>query len=66
MDAEGTWAGAELGLTKLGDARRTARLVQFAQALAARPRASLPGAVEGGLPLLRQRGPGSGGAGGGP
>jgi hypothetical protein len=43
---EADWALAELGGAELGDARRTARLVQLARALAERPEASLPQALQ--------------------
>lgn len=42
MEQEAAWAEAEFGLAELGDARRTARLVQIASSLGARPSASLP------------------------
>jgi hypothetical protein len=40
------WAQAEFGVAELGDARRTARLVQLARQLGERPEASLPQALE--------------------
>jgi len=40
------WAQVEFGAAKLGDARRTARLVQLAHQLGERPEASLPQALE--------------------
>lgn len=40
-----SWAEIEFGDAHLGDARRTARLVQLASALGARPSASLPAAA---------------------
>lgn len=40
------WAEEEFGQADLGDRRRTARLVQLAQALGAHPDASLPQAME--------------------
>lgn len=40
------WAQAEFGAAELGDARRTARLVQLAHQLGERPEASLPQALE--------------------
>lgn len=40
------WAQQEFGGADLGDARRTARLVQLARQLAERPEASLPQALE--------------------
>src|SRR5215207_3198070 len=39
---DGTWAVTEFGTAALGDARRTARLVNLAGTLAQRPAASLP------------------------
>ena len=39
---DGGWAAAELGAARLGDARRTARLVRLAAAVGAQPSASLP------------------------
>jgi hypothetical protein len=41
-DTAGAWAQRELGHADLGDARRTARLVQLAAAWAAQPTASFP------------------------
>ncbi|MBA3532700.1 MAG: hypothetical protein H0T73_12315, partial [Ardenticatenales bacterium] len=35
MEEEASWAEAEFGLAELGDARRTARLVQIASAVGA-------------------------------
>lgn len=43
---EEDWAQVEFGAAELGDARRTARLVQLARQLAERPEASLPRALE--------------------
>jgi hypothetical protein len=43
---EEDWAQAEFGAAELGDARRTARLVQMARELGERPEASLPQALE--------------------
>lgn len=43
---ERDWVLAEFGSAQLGDARRTARLVALARALAERPEASLPQALE--------------------
>lgn len=43
---EEDWAQAEFGAAELGDARRTARLVQLARQLGERPEASLPRALE--------------------
>ena len=43
---EPDWALEEFGSAELGDARRSARLVQLARALAERPEASLPQALE--------------------
>ena len=40
------WAQVEFGAAELGDARRTARLVQLAHQLGERPEASLPQALE--------------------
>lgn len=40
------WAAHELGAAELGDARRTARLVELARVLALKPSASLPAATE--------------------
>lgn len=48
---EEDWAQAEFGGAELGDARRTARLVQMARQLAERPEASLPQALEDGAAL---------------
>lgn len=48
---EEDWALAEFGAADLGDARRTARLVQMARRLAERPEASLPQALEDGASL---------------
>ncbi|HYN81745.1 MAG TPA: IS4 family transposase [Gemmatimonadaceae bacterium] len=48
---EEDWAQAEFGAAELGDARRTARLVQLARQLAERPEASLPQALEDGATL---------------
>ncbi len=45
-DKKGNWAQAEFGAAELGDARRTARLVQLAHQLGERPEASLPQALE--------------------
>ena len=45
MTANATWAEAEFGDAELGDARRTARLVQLASVLGAQPHASLPQAA---------------------
>jgi hypothetical protein len=45
------WAINEFGQADLGDTRRTARLVQLANAVGARPGASLPQAVEDGAAL---------------
>jgi hypothetical protein len=45
------WAQTEFGAAALGDARRTARLVQMARRLAERPEASLPQALEDGAAL---------------
>lgn len=45
-DSEQHWARAEFGTAELGDARRTARLVELARQLAERPEASLPRALE--------------------
>jgi hypothetical protein len=45
------WAQQEFGGADLGDARRTARLVQLARQLAERPEASLPQALEDGASL---------------
>jgi hypothetical protein len=39
---DGAWAAAELGHARLGDARRTQRLVEVASALGAQPTASIP------------------------
>jgi Transposase DNA-binding/Transposase Tn5 dimerisation domain len=50
-DAEEDWAQAEFGAAELGDARRTARLVQMARELGERPEASLPQALEHGAAL---------------
>lgn len=44
--SEQGWANAEFGAAELGDARRTARLVELARQLAERPEASLPQALE--------------------
>ena len=46
MTANATWAEAEFGDAELGDARRTARLVQLARVLGAQPHASLPQAAD--------------------
>ena len=43
---ETSWAATEFGEAELGDARRTARLVDLARTLAERPSASLPEACE--------------------
>ncbi|MGZ5175424.1 MAG: IS4 family transposase [Burkholderiales bacterium] len=48
---EEDWAQAEFGAATLGDARRTARLVQMARRLGERPEASLPQALEDGAAL---------------
>lgn len=48
---EEDWAQAEFGAAELGDARRTARLVQLARQLGERPEASLPQALEDGAAL---------------
>jgi hypothetical protein len=48
---EDDWAETEFGAAELGDARRTARLVQLARELAERPEASLPQALEDGAAL---------------
>jgi hypothetical protein len=48
---EEDWAHAEFGAAKLGDARRTARLVQLARQLGERPEASLPQALADGAAL---------------
>jgi len=48
---EEEWAQSEFGAAELGDARRTARLVQMARQLAERPEASLPQALEDGAAL---------------
>lgn len=45
-DSEQHWARMEFGTAELGDARRTARLVELARQLAERPEASLPRALE--------------------
>ena len=45
MDETIPWAEEEFGAADLGDARRTARLVQLAAALGAQPHASLPQAT---------------------
>ncbi len=45
------WAATEFGEAELGDARRTARLVELASGLAERPTASLPEACEDGAQL---------------
>lgn len=45
-DSDGDWALAEFGAAELGDARRTARLVELARQLAEHPEASLPSALE--------------------
>ena len=45
-DEEEDWAQVEFGAADLGDARRTARLVQLAHQLGERPEASLPQALE--------------------
>jgi len=42
LAAPAGWAAAELGAAQLGDRRRTRRLVQTAEALAAQPSASIP------------------------
>lgn len=44
--AEAEWALTEFGGAELGDARRTARLVELARVLGSRPQASLPQACE--------------------
>lgn len=44
--SEEDWALAEFGAAELGDARRSARLVELARQLAERPEASLPQALE--------------------
>ncbi len=44
--SEHGWANAEFGAAELGDARRTARLVELARQLAEWPEASLPQALE--------------------
>ncbi len=46
QSTEPDWALEEFGGAELGDARRSARLVQLARALAERPEASLPQALE--------------------
>lgn len=46
MLAIATWAEDEFGDAELGDARRTARLVQLASVLGAQPHASLPQAAD--------------------
>lgn len=46
MDRDATWAEDEFGDADLGDARRTARLVQLATVLGAQPSASLPDAAD--------------------
>lgn len=43
---DGAWAEVEFGAAELGDARRTARLVQLAQTFAQQPSASLPQASD--------------------
>lgn len=45
-DDEPDWAHAEFGAAELGDARRTARLVELARELAEHPEASLPQALK--------------------
>lgn len=45
-EAVENWAEQEFGAAELGDARRTARLVELATVLARRPSASLPAATE--------------------
>ncbi len=45
------WAAHELGTVELGDARRTARLVELAMVLGRKPSASLPAATEDGAQL---------------
>jgi hypothetical protein len=48
---EADWAQVEFGAAELGDARRTARLVQMARQLGERPEASLPQALQHGAAL---------------
>jgi Transposase DNA-binding/Transposase Tn5 dimerisation domain len=48
---EEDWAQAEFGSAELGDARRTARLVELARQLAEYPELSLPQALENGAAL---------------
>jgi len=43
IETAGKWASAEFGGVELGDARRTARVVQMAEALAQTPGGALPG-----------------------
>jgi len=50
-DKGGHWAQQEFGSAELGDARRTARLVELARQLSERPEASLPQALEDGASL---------------
>ncbi len=46
MDVPATWAVEEFGGAVLGDARRTARLIQLASVLGSQPAASLPQATD--------------------
>ena len=46
LEQELDWAVQEFGDAQLGDARRTARLVELARALGAQPEASLPQALD--------------------
>lgn len=48
---EASWAVAEFGAAQLGDARRTARLIELAATVMRQPQASLPAACREGAPL---------------